>query len=98
MELPQKRCTTPRAPLTRPRAALTLRVSITCAPTFSSTAARLCAGRGKVSLLPVLCPHLLSRRSTRAGRNSKLKKEYVEGINVLPFLWSPPLRAHSSHD
>ena len=49
MELPQKRCTTPRAPLTRPRAALTLRVSITCAPTFSSTAARLCAGRGAVS-------------------------------------------------
>ena len=43
MAVPQKRCTTPRAPLTRPRPMPTLRVSITCAPTFSSKLTLLCA-------------------------------------------------------
>ena len=49
MAVPQKRCTTPRAPLTTPRPGATFRVSITCAPTFSSRLALLCAHRLDVS-------------------------------------------------
>lgn len=40
--LPAKRCTTPRAPLTRPLPALTLRMSMTWAPTFSSSTPFAC--------------------------------------------------------
>ena len=53
LAVPAKRSTTPRAPFTRPRRVFALRVSITCAPSRSSSERGACAR--KTSFVSGMC-------------------------------------------